>query len=56
MSWFGSRVEVEGEEGDDVGGRGRETEVIMMGKRSKKMKRRMGSNGDGGDGFILDGR
>jgi hypothetical protein len=33
LSWFGSRVEVEGEEGDDVGGSGRETEVIMMGKR-----------------------
>jgi hypothetical protein len=53
LSWFGSRVEVEGEEGDDVGGSGREIEVIMVGKREMKKKRRMGSNGDGGDGFIV---
>lgn len=42
MSWFGSRVEVEGEEGDDIGGSDREIEVIMVGeRRKKKMKRRM---------------
>lgn len=45
-------MEVEGEEGDDLGGRGRETEVIMVGKRKKMVKRRIGSNGGGGDGFI----
>jgi len=45
-------VEVEGEEGDDFGGRGRETEVIVVGKRKKMVRRRMESNGGGGDGFI----
>lgn len=54
MSWFGSRVEVEGEEGDDVGGRGGEIEVIMVGKRKRKMKRSIVRNGGsgGGDDFM----
>lgn len=51
MSWFGSRGEVEGDDGGDVGGRGGEAEVIMVVKW--KRYKRMRSNGEGcGDGFI----
>lgn len=40
---------MEGEDGEDVGGRGGETEVMVVGKRKRRMRR---SNGGGDDGFM----